>query len=44
MLYTNSPLKWAGDKMKLLPHLLPILEKHRKGTFVEPLWVRVLYL
>lgn len=34
--YTNSPLQWAGSKQAALPTLLPILEQHRKLTFVEP--------
>lgn len=34
--YNNSPLKWAGGKNKALHHLLPILEKHKTKTFVEP--------
>lgn len=35
-MYNKSIFKWAGSKNKALPHLLPILEKHKKSTFVEP--------
>ena len=34
--YAASPLKWAGSKNKVLPVLLPILEKYRAGIFCEP--------
>lgn len=36
MNYTKSYLQWAGGKNKGLPHLLPILDKHKQPTFVEP--------
>jgi len=34
--YANSPLQWAGSKNKVLPILLPVLEKYRKKVFCEP--------
>lgn len=34
--YINSPFQWAGSKNKALGHLLPVLEKYRRHTFVEP--------
>ncbi|WGH49862.1 DNA adenine methylase [Alishewanella phage vB_AspM_Slickus01] len=34
--YNTSPFKWAGSKAKVLPILLPILEKHRRKNFAEP--------
>lgn len=34
--YNKSPLQWAGGKSKVLPILLPILEKHKARIFVEP--------
>lgn len=33
----RPPLKWAGGKRWLLPHLLPFFERHRERRFVEPL-------
>lgn len=36
MSFNKSPLKWAGGKSKLLPSLLPILDKHREDVFIEP--------
>lgn len=36
MEYRKSPLKWAGGKGKVLPMLLPMLEKYKKDVFVEP--------
>lgn len=36
MKYLSSPLKWAGSKAKVLPILLPILEKHKAKVFCEP--------
>lgn len=36
MKYQNSYLQWAGGKGKVLPYLLPILEKHRQNHFCEP--------
>jgi DNA adenine methylase len=32
----RPPLKWAGGKRWLLPHLRPIWEKHRQRRYVEP--------
>jgi DNA adenine methylase len=32
----KPPLKWAGGKRWLLPHLKPIWEKHRQRRYVEP--------
>lgn len=34
--YLSSPLKWAGSKAKVLPTLLPILNKHKSSGFCEP--------
>lgn len=34
--YLSSPLKWAGSKAKVLPTLLPILNKYKKDIFCEP--------
>lgn len=34
--YNSSPLQWAGGKGKVLPTLLPILERYKRPTFVEP--------
>lgn len=36
MEYNKGIFKWAGSKQKMLPNLLPILEKYKKSTFVEP--------
>lgn len=36
MSYLSSPLKWAGSKAKVLPILLPILNRYKKGNFCEP--------
>lgn len=36
MTFNKSPLKWAGSKARLLPTLLPILEKHREEILIEP--------
>ena len=33
---TTSPLKWAGGKRWLLPHLSPLWEKHSHRRLVEP--------
>ena len=33
----RPPLKWAGGKRWLLPHLQPIWERHRGARLVEPL-------
>lgn len=35
MSYLASPLKWAGSKAKVLPVLLPVLEKYRTNTLCE---------
>ncbi len=35
-MFNKSPLKWAGGKSKLLPSLLPILDKHREDVLIEP--------
>lgn len=35
-MYNQSPLKWAGSKNKVLPILLPVLEKYKTVTFCEP--------
>ena len=32
----KPPLKWAGGKRWLVPHLLPIWEKHSDRRYVEP--------
>ena len=32
----NPPLKWAGGKRWLAPHLEPVWQKHRKRRYVEP--------
>jgi DNA adenine methylase len=32
----KPPLKWAGGKRWLLPHLLPIWQAHRQRNYVEP--------
>lgn len=32
----NPPLKWAGGKRWLLPHLSPIWQQHKRRTLVEP--------
>ena len=32
----NPPLKWAGGKRWLLPHIEPIWRKHQKRRYVEP--------
>lgn len=32
----NPPLKWAGGKRWLLPHLQPLWSKHRQRRLVEP--------
>jgi DNA adenine methylase len=32
----KPPLKWAGGKRWLLPHLKPLWEKHRQRRYVEP--------
>lgn len=34
--YLPPPLKWAGGKRWLVPHLLPIWERHRHRRLVEP--------
>lgn len=34
--YLASPLQWAGSKAKVLPTLLPILDKHKSVGFCEP--------
>jgi DNA adenine methylase len=34
--FANSPFQWAGSKNKVLPILLPVLEKYRKKVFCEP--------
>jgi DNA adenine methylase len=34
--YNTSPFQWAGGKNKVLPILLPILEKYKAPVFVEP--------
>jgi len=34
--YNKSLFKWAGGKGKALKHVLPILEKHKQRTLVEP--------
>jgi DNA adenine methylase len=34
--YANSPFQWAGGKNKVLPVLLPVLEKYKKKVFCEP--------
>ena len=34
--YQASYLQWAGGKGKVLPHLLPILDKYRQPHFCEP--------
>ncbi|HEY8286192.1 MAG TPA: Dam family site-specific DNA-(adenine-N6)-methyltransferase [Chloroflexota bacterium] len=34
--YLPPPLKWAGGKRWLVPHLLPIWEKHRHRRLLEP--------
>lgn len=34
--YNKSIFKWAGSKQKALYHILPILERHKRSTFVEP--------
>ena len=34
---TRPPLKWAGGKRWLVPHLLPLWERHRRRRLVEPL-------
>jgi DNA adenine methylase len=36
MTYNKSLFKWAGGKGKALKHILPILEKHKCKTLVEP--------
>jgi len=36
MSYNKSLFKWAGGKGKALKHVLPILEKHKCKTLVEP--------
>jgi DNA adenine methylase len=33
----RPPLKWAGGKRWLVPHLLPLWEQHRHRRLVEPL-------
>jgi DNA adenine methylase len=33
----RPPLKWAGGKRWLVPHLLPLWEQHRSRRLVEPL-------
>lgn len=33
----NPPLKWAGGKRWLIPHLMPLWEKYRGDTLIEPL-------
>jgi DNA adenine methylase len=35
-LSVKPPLKWAGGKRWLLPHLAPLWRAHRKGRYVEP--------
>lgn len=37
--YKTSPLKWAGSKNKVLPMLLPILEKYKSIYSVNRLLV-----
>ncbi len=32
----RPPLKWAGGKRWLVPHLRPLFEKHRHRRLVEP--------
>jgi DNA adenine methylase len=32
----KPPLKWAGGKRWLLPHILPLWHKHRHRRYVEP--------
>ncbi len=32
----KPPLKWAGGKRWLLPHLNPIWQRHKQRTYVEP--------
>jgi DNA adenine methylase len=34
--YLPPPLKWAGGKRWLVPHLLPIWEKHQHRRLLEP--------
>lgn len=36
MNYNKSVFKWAGGKNKVLPRLLPILEKYKAPVFIEP--------
>ena len=33
---TKPPLKWAGGKRWLLPHLAPLFEPHKHRRYVEP--------
>ena len=33
----KPPLKWAGGKRWLVPHLKPLWDKHRHRRLVEPL-------
>jgi len=36
ILHLKPPLKWAGGKRWLAPHLLPIWKEHRQRRLVEP--------